>query len=53
MARQPVGPGNSFHLVSWTFAKGNLVALERKVAEAMAKAEHQEQGQTTESQQGH
>jgi hypothetical protein len=27
--------------------------LERKVAEAMAKAEHQEQGKTTESQQGH
>jgi hypothetical protein len=27
--------------------------LERKVAEAMAKAKHQEQGQTTESQQGH
>jgi len=53
MARQPVGPGNSFHLVSRTFTKGDLVALKRKVAEAMAKAEHQEQRQTTESQQGH
>ena len=53
MASKPVGPGNSFHQSARTFANSDLVALEWKVAEAMAEAKHQEQGQTTESQQGH